>query len=233
MSTEKKVVQGSDEAQSLEKRADDIMRSVLGLDRSQLADVYRSQTLEDPSQKLYDLATIVEAEYRGRGEAIPSHVRALLRAGRQHQLPLEGLSLECSIPKILLVDAEGERMLIRRTVFETHRYRVEMAFSLAEALEKLETQNFQAVIIERFPGSPEDLAALQELQAWNIQIPIINVAAWSRLARHDERHFNWDLLRALARAFGRPLPRKLPERKPVTSDSQDQSRENLFGTTGI
>lgn len=233
MSTDNKRLDGDDPALTPEKRADDIMRSVLGLNRAELADVYRSQTQDDPTQKLYEIATKAAAEYRARGESVPAHVQALLTSAQQQQLPLEGLSLECSIPKILLVDAEVDRIISRRSVFETHQYRVDMAFTLSEALTKLATETFQAVIVEWSPANPEDLEALQELQTWNLQVPIINVSAWTRLVREDERRFNWNLVRALAKAFGKAIPRKLPERKPVTLDSKNANREDdLFGSTG-
>src|ERR1039457_1230208 len=120
MSTDNKRLHGDGPALTPEKRADDIMRSVLGLNRSELADVYRSQTQDDPTQKLYDLATMAASEYKTRGESIPAHVQALLTSARQQQLPLEGLSLACSVPKILLIDAEVDRITSRRTAFETH-----------------------------------------------------------------------------------------------------------------
>jgi DNA-binding response OmpR family regulator len=112
--------------------------------------------------------------------------------------------MECSIPKILLVDAEVDRVVSRRTVFETHQYRVDMVFTVSEALTKLETEIFQAVIVEWSPVSPEDLDSLQELQKWNLQVPIINVSAWTSLTRQDERRFNWNLVRALAKRLARP-----------------------------
>ena len=233
MSTDSKRLRGEGPALTPEKRADDIMRSVLGLNRSELADVYRSQTQDDPTQKLYEIATKAASEYKARGESTPAHVQALLTSARQQQLPLEGLSLECSVPKILLVDAEVDRVISRRTVFETHQYRVDMAFTLPEALTKLATETFQAVIVEWSPISPEELEALQELQTWNLQVPIINVSVWGRLIRQDERRFNWNLVRALAKAFGKPVPRKLPERKPVKLDSNNANRDDgLFGSTG-
>lgn len=233
MSTDNKRLHGDGPALTPEKRADDIMRSVLGLNRSELADVYRSQTQDDPTQRLYEIATKAASEYEARGESVPAHVQALLTSARQQQLPLEGLSLECSIPKILLVDAEADRVISRRTVFETHRYRVDMAFTLPEALTKLATESFQVVIVEWAPASSEELEALQELQTWNLQVPIINVSAWIRLTRQDERRFNWNLVRALAKAFGRPIPRKLPERKPVAHDSSKANRDDdLFGISG-
>jgi len=157
----------------------------------------------------------------------------MLNSGRQRNLELEGLVLECAIPKILLVDAEGERLISRRAVFETHHYRVEIAFTLADALEKLNAENYHAVVVEWSPISPEELDALQELQAWNLQIPVMNVSAWARLARQDDRRFNWNLVRALAKVFGRSMPRKLPERKPVAADSKTANRDDeLFGVTG-
>jgi CheY-like chemotaxis protein len=233
MSTDNKGLHGDGPALTPEKRAADIMLSVLGLNRSELADVYRSQTQDDPTQKLYELATIAASEYKARGESIPAHVQALLASARQQQLLLEGLSLECSIPKILLVDAEVDRIIGRRTIFETHQYHVDMAFTLPEALAKLATETFHAVIVEWPPVNPQDLEALHELQIWNLQVPIINVSAWDRLIRQDERQFNWNLVRALAKAFGRRMPRKLPERKPVVLDSGNANGEedDLFGTS--
>src|ERR1700722_9858477 len=103
--------------------------------------------------------------------------------------------------------------ILSRTVFETHQYRIDMAFTLPEALTKLATETFQAVIVEWSPVSPEDLEALQELQTWNLQIPIINVSAWAPLIRGDQRRFNWNLVRALAKAFGKPMTRKLSRSK--------------------
>lgn len=232
MSTDYERLHGDGPASTPEKRADDIMRSVLGLNRSELADVYRSQTQDDPTQKLYELAAAAASEYKTRGEPVPAHVQALLSSARQQQLPLEGLSLQCSIPKILLIDAEVDRVISRRAVFETHQYRVDMAFTLPEALTKLATETFHAVIVEWFPISPEDLEALQELQTWNLQVPIINVSAWAPLIRGDERRFNWNLVRALAKAFGRPMPRKLPERKPVAHDDTSNRDDGLFGSGG-
>ena len=91
-----------------------------------------------------------------------------------------------------------------------------MAFTLSEALTKLASETFQSVIAEWSPANPEDLEALQELQTWNLQVPIINVSAW---IREDERRLNWNLVRALAKAFGKAIPHKLPERKPLTLDS--------------
>lgn len=216
-----------------EKRAEDIMRSVLGLNQVELSDVYRSQTQDDPAQRLYDLAAIAATAYQGRGEPLPAHVQAMLNSGRQRHLELEGHVLEYAIPKILLVDAEGQRLISRRTVFETHHYRVEIAFTLEEALEKLSVENYQAVVVEWSPISSEELDALQELQTWNLQIPVMNVAAWTRLARQDDRRFNWNLVRALAKVFGRSMPRKLPERKPVAADSKSANQDDdLFGMAG-
>lgn len=216
-----------------EKRVDDIMRSVLGLNQAELADVYRAQTQDDPTQKLYDLASIAGDAYQRRGEVLPPHVQAMLSDARQRDLELEGLALECAVPKILLVDAKVERLIGRKTVFEAHHYRVEMAFSLPEALRKLSEESIQAVIVEWSPISPEELDDLNELQTWNLQIPIVNVTAWARLAKREERRFNWNLVRAMARAFGRPVPRKLPERKPVAPDSRSANRsDNLFGIGG-
>jgi hypothetical protein len=160
-----------------EKRADDIMRSALGLDQAELTDVYPSQTQDDPTQKLYDLASIAATAYQRRGEPLSTHVPVMLNSVRQRDLELEGLALECAIPKVLLIDAEGERLIGRKAVFETHHYRVEMAFTLAEAPEKLSAENFQAVVVEWSPISSEELDALQELQTWNLQIPIMNVSA--------------------------------------------------------
>jgi hypothetical protein len=132
-----------------------------------------------------------------------------------------------------LIDAEVDRIISRRTIFESHQYRVDMALTLPEALTKLATETFQAVIVECSPVSSEDLDALQELQTWNLQVPIINLSAWAPLIRRDERRFNWNLVRALAKAFGRPMPRKLPERKPVAHDSNSANRaDDLFGGTG-
>jgi DNA-directed RNA polymerase specialized sigma24 family protein len=111
MSNDSRRLQGDGEALTSEKRAEDIMRSVLGLNHAELADVFRSQTSDDPTERLYDLATMAAAEYQARGEVIPAHVGAMLTGARQQQLAFEGLSMECSIPKILLVDAEGERMV--------------------------------------------------------------------------------------------------------------------------
>jgi len=233
MSTDNERLHDDGPALTPEKRADDIMRSILGLNRAELADVYRSQTQDDPTQKLYEIATKAASEYEARGESVPAHVQALLSSARQQQLALEGPSLECSIPKILLVDAEVDRVISRRTVFETHQYRIDMAFTLPEALTQLATETFQAVIVEWSPATPEDLEALQELQTWNLQVPIINLSAWAPLIRRDERRFNWNLVRALARAFGKPMPRKLPERKPVAQDSSKANRDDdLFGSTG-
>ena len=176
---------------------------------------------------------LLRLSIRRAGSRFPLHVQALLTSARQQQLLSKGLSLECSIPKILLVDAEVDRIISRRTVFETHQYRVDMAFTLPEALAKLATETFHAVIVEWPPVSPEDLEALHELQIWNLQVPIMNVSAWARLIRQDERQFNWNLVRALAKAFGRPMPRKLPERKPVVHDSGNANSEDddLFGTS--
>jgi CheY-like chemotaxis protein len=224
---------GDGRASTPEKRADDIMRSVLGLNQAELTDVYRSQTEDDPTQKLYDLAAMAATGYQGRGEPLPSHVQAMLNSSRQQHLKLEGLVLECVIPKILLVDSEGERLVSRRNVFESHQYRVEIAFTLAEALEKLSAENYQAVVVEWSPISPGELDALQELQTWNLQIPVMNVSAWARLARQDDRRFNWNIVRALAKVFGRSMPRKLPERKPVAADAKPANREDdLFGLAG-
>jgi CheY-like chemotaxis protein len=233
MSTDNKPLHGDGPALTPEKRADDIMRSVLGLNRAELADVYRSQTQDDPTQKLYEVATKAASEYEARGASVPAHVQALLTSARQQQLPLEGLSLECSIPRILLVDADVDRIIGRRTVFETHQYRIDMAFTLPEALTKLAAETFQAVIVEWSPASPEDLEALQELQTWNLQVPIINLSAWAPLIRRDERRFNWNLVRALAKAFGKPIPRKLPDKKPVKLTSHNANRDDdIFGSTG-
>jgi CheY-like chemotaxis protein len=233
MSTDNERLHDDGPALTPEKRADDIMRSVLGLNRAELADVYRSQTQDDPTQNLYEIATKAASEYEARGESVPAHVQALLTSARQQQLPLEGLSLECSIPKILLVDAEVDRVISRRTAFETHQYRVDMAFTLPEALTKLAAETFHAVIVEWSPVSPEDLENLQELQTWNLQVPIINVSAWNRLIRQDERRFNWNLVRALAKAFGKAMPRKLPDRKPATLDVNNANRQDdFFGSTG-
>jgi CheY-like chemotaxis protein len=232
MSIDNKRLHGDGQPLTPEKRADDIMRSVLGLNRSELTDVYRSQTKDDPTQKLYDVATKAASEYKARGESVPAHVQALLASAQQQQLSLEGLSLECNIPKILLVDGEVDRVISRRALFEAHQYRVDMAFSLAEALTKLATETFQAVIVDWSPLSTEDFEALQELQTWNLQVPIINLSAWAPLMRRDERRFNWNLVRALAKAFGKPMPRKLPERKPVAHDSSAKRDDDLFGSSG-
>ena len=86
--------------------------------------------------------------------------------------------------------------------------------------------------MEWSPNGPEDLDALQELQTWNLQVPVINVSAWDRLIRQDERRFNWNLVRALAKAFGKPMPRKLPERKPVAHSNNANRDDGLFGSTG-
>jgi len=83
MSTDNKGLHGDGPALTPEKRAADIMLSVLGLNRSELADVYRSQTQDDPTQKLYELATIAASEYTSRGESIPAHVQSLLTSARQ------------------------------------------------------------------------------------------------------------------------------------------------------
>ena len=107
MSDDNKRLPGDGGASTPEKRAEDIMRSVLGLNHAELADVYRSQTQDDPTQKLYDLAAIAAIAYQRRSEPLPSHVQAMLNSSRQRHLELEGLVLECAIPKILLVDAEG------------------------------------------------------------------------------------------------------------------------------
>jgi hypothetical protein len=233
MSEDKKRLPSDSGAPTPEKRADDIMRSVLGLNQAELADVYHSQTQDDPTQQLFDLAAIAATGYQGRSEPLPAHVQAILNSARQRQLELEGLALECAIPKILLVDSEGERLISRRAVFETHHYRVEIAFTLAEALERLGVENFQAVVVEWTPISSEELDALQEIQTWNLQVPVMNVSAWARLARQDGRSFNWNLVRALAKVFGRPMPRKLPERKPVATDSKTANRDDdLFGMAG-
>jgi CheY-like chemotaxis protein len=233
MSENSKRLPGDGGSLTPEKRADDIVRSVLGLSQAELADVYRSQTQDDATQKLYDLAARAATAYQERSEPIPAHVQAMLNSARQRHLELEGLALECSIPKILLVDSEGERLISRRAVFETHHYRVEIAFTLAEALEKLDAENFQVVVVEWLPINSQELDALQALQTWNLQIPVMNVSAWARLARPDERRFNWDLVRALAKVFGRPMPRKLPERKPVTADSKTTNRsDDLFDKAG-
>jgi CheY-like chemotaxis protein len=233
MSDHKKRLQSDGGVSAPEKRADDVMRSVLGLDRAELADVYHSQTQDDPAQRLYDLAVIAAAAFQRRGEALPTHAQAMLNSVRQRDLELAGLSFESAIPKILLVDSEAERLIGRKAVFETHHYRVEMAFTLAEALQKLSAENFQAVVVEWSPISPEELDELHGLQTWNLQIPVLNVSAWARLARRDERRFNWNLVRAMARMFGRPMPRKLPERKPVVADSKAVDRnDDLFGMAG-
>jgi CheY-like chemotaxis protein len=216
-----------------EKWADDILSAILGLNRAEIADVYRSHSQDDPTQKLYELARIAAAAYHARGEALPAHVQSMLDSARQRCLELEGLSVECTIPKILLVDADMQRMSSRRAIFEAHHYRIEIAFDLAEALEKLDAENFQAVIVEWSPEGPEELDALRELQTWNLQIPIVNVSAWALLASQDRRRFNWNLVRALAKMFGRPVPRKLPERKPVAADSKSANKDdNLFGLVG-
>ncbi|MGI0135138.1 MAG: hypothetical protein ACREBW_09305, partial [Candidatus Micrarchaeaceae archaeon] len=171
MNADNKQHPGDGQALTPEKRADNVARSVLGLNRTELAGVYRSQTQDDPMQKLYDLANMAVSEYEKRGQPIPAHVQALLSSVRQQHLPLEGLSLECFIPKILLVDAEVDRIIRRRTAFEVQKYSVDVACTLSEALTKLATETFQAVIVEWSPVSPEDLDALQELQTWNLQVP--------------------------------------------------------------
>jgi CheY-like chemotaxis protein len=216
-----------------EKRADDIMRSVLGLNPAELADVYHSQTDDDPAQRLYDLAALAAAACQRRGEMLPMHVQAMLTGVRQRDLNLAGVSLESAIPKILLVDTDAERLIARKAVFEAHHYRIEMAFTLAEALQKLSAENFQAVVVEWSPISPEELDELQELQTWNLRIPIMNVSAWAWIASRDQRRFNWNLVRAMAKVFGRPMPRRLPERKPVSADSKTvNSDDGLFGIAG-
>jgi hypothetical protein len=108
-----------------------------------------------------------------------------------------------------------------------------MAFTLAEAIAKLATETFQAVIVDWSRVAPEDVGALHDIQIWNLQVPIINVSAWSRTIAHDEHRFNWSLVRAIARALGRPMPRNLPKRKPMKQDSTKSDREDdLFGITG-
>jgi hypothetical protein len=49
-SEDKKRLPSEGEASLAEKWADDIMSSVLGLNQAELADVYRSQTEDDPTQ---------------------------------------------------------------------------------------------------------------------------------------------------------------------------------------
>jgi hypothetical protein len=233
MSTKKKRLQGEVQPLTPEERADKAIRSVLGLNKAELAEVYRSQTLSDPAQKLYEIATKVASEYEGRGEALPVHVAAMLASARQQELPLDGLSLASSIPKLLLVDAEVDRMIGRKATFERQRYRVEIAFTVPEALLRLESENFHAVIVDWTPVSPDEMDALHAMQRWNVRIPVINVSAWTSFTRENERQFNWNLVRALARALGRRVPRSLPQRKSVSSDSERHGgKDQLFETTG-
>lgn len=223
-----------DQGQSTpEQRAEAIVRSALTLNKTELAQAYRTQSFADPSEKIYALAAKVAAEYRERGEPVPEHVAAMLAGARQQVLPLEGFSLASFVPKLLLTDGDVERVISRKSMFEQYHYRVEMAFTLEDALARLDNENFQGVVVEWMPAGPDEMQSLQRLQTWNIHIPVINVAAWSRFARETERQFNWNLLRALARALGRPVPRRLPARKPAASDSEGASgKADLFETTG-
>ena len=124
-------------------------------------------------------------------------------------------------------------MIGRKATFERQRYRVEIAFTVPEALLRLESENFHAVIVDWTPVSPEEMDALHAMQRWNVQIPVINVSAWTSFTQENERQFNWNLVRALARALGRRVPRRLPQRKSVSSDSEGHGgKDQLFETTG-
>ena len=127
------------------------------------------------------------------------------------RLPDPGL---LPLHRILLVDDNPARLAERVDEFRLHQFRlgfvVETAASGEDAVRKLQTERFEAVLIELGSPTEEELQMLERLRCWSTPLaPILLNSEGMEVL--ELRKLNRNLIRALAVGFGKEVP--MPYRK--------------------
>lgn len=129
--------------------------------------------------------------------------------------------------RILLVDDDADRLAERVREFRRHQFRlgfvVEASTSAADALTRLHSERFEAVLIELGPPMPETSWILEKLKEWSTPLApiLLNSEGMEFL---ELRRLNRNAIRALARGLGKQVPppyRKGPARAVLPKGSQD------------
>ena len=210
-------IERAQEDSAEEERAEQLLNAVMSLSQEEVdAIYYKLWPNEDSKQRAFGSVQHAVDLCRKEQRARPLQLRSAFAQLRQMEL---GLAVtEPATPRILLVDQDASRLLVRRKILLDLKVEPTVTTSVADAVAELGSQKFQLVIVDYHPITEEDHRYLVELQGFNMQVPVINVQVWAGLIESDGRRFNRDLLRAVARLLRKPLPRRLPIRRlPATA----------------
>jgi CheY-like chemotaxis protein len=171
------------------------------------------------------------------------HVRELLlraTSTTQSRVPMPDsarstLSLTNATPRrvhrILLVDDDPARLAARFEEFRLHQLRlgivIETACNASEALGRLQTEQFEAVLIDLRSATEETQWVREKLRDWSTPLaPILLNSEGMEVL--ELRRLNREAVRAIAKGLGERAPsayRKAPKRVEIRKPSQGA----LFG----
>ena len=202
----------------LDKYADQLLASVLALDKAELqAEYAKAHPGRSARQRIREIVDQAAALCAAQGKAQPLPLRHALASLSQLELPLLlDPTADAARVCILLIDQDADRLMVREELFLKRRINVETAMTLQDGLSRLKTGGVRLVIVDYDPN-PDEVDDLMSVLACNLRVPVINVSAWTSFFNADEKQHNRDLLRAVARLLYEPVPRRSPVRRPAAS----------------
>jgi CheY-like chemotaxis protein len=129
------------------------------------------------------------------------------------------------------VDDNRARLAERVGEFRLHQFRlgfvVETATSGQEALTKLQSEKFEAVLIELGSPTEEDRQMLESLRCWSTPVaPILLNSQGMEVL--ELRKLNRDVIRALAIGLGKAAPPPYRKKGPGRADGKKPCQSALF-----
>jgi CheY-like chemotaxis protein len=157
----------------------------------------------------------------------PSSLPNADAAASMLQLPTPGL---LPLHRILLVDDNAARLGARLAEFRLHQFSlgfvIKSATSAEEAIARLESERFEAVLIEL--ASPTE--TLERLRSWSTPLaPIVLNSSGMEIL--DLRKLNRDAIRALAVAFGKPVPPPYRKKAAGRATAKKPCQSALFDSS--
>jgi len=133
--------------------------------------------------------------------------------------------------RILLVDYDPVRLAARLDEFRLHQFTlgflIETATSAEDALARLQSEQFEAVLIELQSPTEESRRIIETLRNWSTPLaPILLNSAGMEVL--ELRKLNRNVIRALARSLGKHVPHPYAKKEPGREGSKRPCQSALF-----
>lgn len=119
--------------------------------------------------------------------------------------------------RVLLIGDEQSHLEARQRQFGNFGIRTTVASTAAQGLTQLETEHFDAAVLECKPRTEDEIDTCSQILTHLARVPIISLVG--DLVVTDRAALDRDVVRSVARLLGEPVPNRLPMRKAPQAES--------------